>query len=107
MTTEKDLTDSTGASSESGGSSGSTGTLKAFRVNEYEAWAGTSLQHAIEVAAKETMIPIEEVFEEGYGDEIPPETKLNDDNGHPSETTVGDLLAVMEKEGPGPICFYE
>ena len=71
--------------------------LKAYRLNDYEAWAWESLEDAISVAMKECGTSKEETFDDCYGYEIPGDTEIQtEDDGM---TNVYSMLAVMEATG--------
>jgi hypothetical protein len=80
--------------------------LKAYRLNDCEAWAGETLEDAIKLAMSETGCTREEVFFEDYGEELPRTTIGTDDKGE--AITVGEILDVMEAQhDPGLVWAWE
>ena len=81
--------------------------LKAYKLNEFETWAGEDLESAIALAMKETGEDRETVLDPDYGEEAPREIKvLIEDSG--VLTTVGAILDAMERESsPGLVCESE
>jgi hypothetical protein len=79
--------------------------LKAFRLNEFEAWAGTDLEDAIGVAMTECGLNREEAYDDTYGEELPMEMEIPNDDG--GSSNVITILASMEARGQkGPVCFF-
>lgn len=80
--------------------------LKAFRLNDYEAWAGEDLDDAIANCMKACGVPREGAYDDCHGDELPGDMEIA---GEPPGTfvKVSEILADMEKRGePGPVCFF-
>jgi hypothetical protein len=81
--------------------------LKAFRLNDTEAWAGTDLEDAIARAIKACDdCPRHEVFEEGYGEELSLDHIVAGDEDEPGET-VREILKNIAEYGPteGPAAY--
>lgn len=83
--------------------------LKAYRLNDCEAWAGETLEDAIALAMSQTGCTREEVFDDCYSDEsnyiLPNDTTGVDEDG--SAVTVEDILKAMETNGPGLVWAWD
>lgn len=84
--------------------------MKAWWLNEYECWAGETLEEAIATAEAETGYPRTDILDEdGECDEANPNTRVNmsDEDASIEEIlkTIGELLATMDK--PGFVCGYD
>jgi hypothetical protein len=79
--------------------------LKAYRLNDYEAWAGEDLEDAISVAMKECGISREDAYDDCFGEEIPGDTEIKSEDG--VTFNVGTILAEYEASGEkGVVCFF-
>jgi len=79
--------------------------LKAYRLNDYEAWAGEDLEDAIKVCMSECGISREDAFGDSYGQEIPGEMEIQSEDG--GSINVLTMLAQMEARGEkGVVCFF-
>jgi len=79
--------------------------LKAYRLNDYEAWAGEDLEHAISNAMKATGESRDIVYDDCYGYELPSKLEIPDEDGR--VTNVMTILAAMEaRDNPGVVCFF-
>ncbi len=79
--------------------------LKAYRLNEFEAWAGETLEDAISVAMKECGISREDAFDDEYGEEISGDMVITNDDG--VTYTVASILTQMESDGDkGVVCWF-
>lgn len=45
--------------------------LKAFRINEFEAWAGETLEDAIQACMKECGLSREDAYDKDFAQELP------------------------------------
>ena len=81
--------------------------LKAYRLNDYEAWAGKDLDDAISVCMRTCGVDREDAFDDCFGYEIPGDTEVAGD--HPGTVAkVSDILASMKKEGtPDVVCLFD
>jgi hypothetical protein len=79
--------------------------LKAWRINEYEVYAGTVLDEAIAAAMKNSGNSRDETFDDSYGWEEPPRLSVREDTEEESYTTIGAILAEMDR--PGMVCAYD
>ena len=89
--------------------------MKAWWLNEYECWAGETLEEAIATAEAETGCPRTEILDEDVGEcyEANPNTRVNlsDEDASHEEwlkgpfKTIGELLATMDK--PGFVCGHD
>lgn len=77
--------------------------LKAFRINEYDVYAGRDLEEAIAACMAVTGMGREDACDPMFCYEMPPSAKLLDDDDR--ETTIGAVLAEMDK--PGVVCGFE
>ncbi|MDB5349464.1 MAG: hypothetical protein JWN86_711 [Planctomycetota bacterium] len=70
------------------------GTLRAFRINDCDVWAGVNLEDAIRNACRETGVPREEIYDEseGGGEVDPTGLVYVDELGPINFTTVGEIL---------------
>lgn len=80
--------------------------LRAFRLNDYEAWAGKDLDDAIVNAMRTTGVSREDAFDDIYGNELPMDMDIDNEDGEP--TNVISILAEMQKRNkPGIVCQFE
>ena len=71
--------------------------LKAYRLNDYEAWAGKDLDAAIGVCMRTCGVDREAAFEDCFGYEIAGDMEIAGD--HPGTVVkVSDILASMKKK---------
>jgi hypothetical protein len=70
-------------------------TLKAFRLNETEAWAGTDLEDAIAKAMAESEAAREDVYDTQYGEQLTADYVVTDGEG--KAETVAELLKGIEE----------
>ena len=79
--------------------------LKAYRINEYEAWAGETMKDAIRLCARECGITHEEAFDDAYAQELPGDMEIADDDG--GTTNIFSILASMNAQNkPGFVCGF-
>ena len=86
--------------------------MKAWWLNEYECWAGETLEEALAVWEKETGCHLDDDEREDCY-EANPDTRVNmsDEDASLEEmrngpfTTIGEILVTMGK--PGYICGYD
>lgn len=78
--------------------------MKAFRLNEYDYYAGNDAEEAIAAAMRDTGNSPDETVDPMFFREANPEVVVTMEDDEPN-TTVGAILAGMTK--PGFICGSE
>lgn len=81
------------------------GDLKAYHINDCDTYAGRDLEEAIQAAVQETGLPREEVYEPSVACEADPATRVRLDEEKAAYSTIGELVADMDK--PGMVCSTE
>ena len=80
--------------------------MKAWWLNDYECWAGETLNDAIADWEAETGCQRDEGVNDPH--EATPDTRVNmDEDGNPAGPfmTIGEILATMDK--PGFVCGWD